>query len=39
VKIIIWISFLATDITGDDIILPESTADKVRIQTVITSAL
>jgi len=30
-KIIIWISCLATDVTGDDIILPESSADKIRI--------
>jgi hypothetical protein len=38
-EIIIWISCLVTDVTGDDIIFPESSADKVRIQTVITFAL
>jgi len=31
VEIIIWISCLATDVTGDHIILPECSADKVRI--------
>jgi hypothetical protein len=30
-KIIIWTSCIAADVTGDDIILPESSADKVRI--------